>query len=107
MTTLRRNAVATAIAATAIALLGTGCDQVEKAVNKGGDTPCSEYTAQTPEDRRTTVVKFLEQERGDNATSDPNTIDLSVAAIDLMCGAQANPDTPIREADLTGVLVPK
>ncbi|MFE5475820.1 hypothetical protein ACWFRF_01195 [Nocardia sp. NPDC055165] len=32
---------------------------------------------------------------------------VSVAAIDLMCGAQADPDTPIREADLTGVLVPK
>ncbi|MFC8384559.1 hypothetical protein [Nocardia sp. NPDC056952] len=107
MTTLRRNAVTTVLAAAAIVLLGTGCDQVEKAVNKGGDTPCSEYTAQSAEDRRTTVVKFLEQERGDNATSDPNTVDLSVAAIDLMCGAQANPDTPIREADLTGVLVPK
>lgn len=107
MMTMRRNAVVTVLAAAALALLGTGCDQVEKAVNKGGDTPCSEYTAQSPEDRRTTVVKFLEQERGDNATSDPNTVDLSVAAIDLMCGAQANPDTPIREADLTGVLVPK
>ncbi|MFD3507733.1 hypothetical protein [Nocardia sp. NPDC058666] len=95
----------TALAATA--LLATGCDQVEKAVNKGGDTPCSEYTAQNPDDRRTTVTKFLEQERGDNAKTDPNTVDLSIAAIDLMCGAQANPDTPIREADLTGVFVPK
>ncbi|MFE1592985.1 hypothetical protein [Nocardia sp. NPDC058705] len=107
MRTLRRNAVATALTAAAIAVLGTGCDQVEKAVNKGGDTPCSEYTAQSSEDRRVTVTKFLEQERGDDAKSDPDTIDLSVAAIDLMCGAQANPDTPIREADLTGVLVPK
>lgn len=107
MTTLRRNAVTTVLAAAAIVLLGTGCDQVEKAVNKGGDTPCSEYTAQSSDDRRTTVTKFLEQERGDDAKPDARQIDLSVAAIDLMCGAQANPDTPIREADLTGVLVPK
>lgn len=107
MTTLRRNAVATVLTAAAITLLGTGCDQVEKAINKGGDTPCSEYTAQSSDDRRTTVTKFLEQERGDDAKPDASQIDLSVAAIDLMCGAQANPDTPIREADLTGVLVPK
>ncbi|MFD3701960.1 hypothetical protein ACFWUP_02315 [Nocardia sp. NPDC058658] len=107
MTTLRRSAVAVAITAAAIAVLGTGCDQVEKAVNKGGDTPCSEYTAQNSDDRRVTVTKFLEQEQGGDAKPDPNTVDMSVAAIDLMCSAQANPDTPIREADLTGVLVPK
>ncbi|MEV0335649.1 hypothetical protein [Nocardia sp. NPDC050717] len=85
----------------------TGCDEVEEAVNKGGDTSCSEFTAQDPEDKRTTVTKFLEEERRDNASLDQNSLDLAVAAIDLMCGAQANPDTPIREADLTGVLVPK
>src|SRR3546814_6359674 len=49
---MRRNAVVAVLAAGALALLGTGCDQVEKAVNKGGDTPCSEYTAQSPDDRR-------------------------------------------------------
>ncbi|TCJ97429.1 hypothetical protein [Nocardia alba] len=107
MMTLRKNAVSAVLAAAALASLATGCDQVEKAVNRGGDTPCSEYTTQTPKDRRTTVTKFLEQERGEDATSNPNTVDLSVAAIDLMCGAQANPDTPIRQADLTGVFVPK
>ncbi|MFB7874554.1 hypothetical protein ACFC06_04830 [Nocardia sp. NPDC056064] len=92
-----------------LAVLGasTGCGEVEKAVNKGGDTPCSEYTAQDGDKKNTTVTKFLEEKRDDNAAPDQNTVDLAVAAIDLMCGAQANPDTPIREADLSGVLVPK
>ncbi|WP_278265751.1 hypothetical protein [Nocardia sp. AG03] len=92
-----------------LALLGasTGCSEVEKAVNKGGDTKCSEFTAQDADKKNTTVTKFLEEKRNDDATPDQNSVDLAVAAIDLMCGAQANPDTPIREADLSGILVPK
>lgn len=105
--TLRSKTGAAILAAAAIGILGTGCDQVEEAVNKGGDTPCNEYVEQDADKKRTTVKKFLEQERGEDASLDQNTVDLSMAAIDLMCGAQANPDTPIKEADLTGVLVPK
>ncbi|MFC4374498.1 hypothetical protein ACFO5K_10325 [Nocardia halotolerans] len=104
----RMNKTAAALLAVgAIGLAGVGCSEAEKAINKGGDTPCSEYTAQDADKKRTTVTKFLEQERGSDAQLDQNTVDLSIAAIDLMCGAQANPDTPIREADLTGALVPK
>lgn len=99
------------VAASGIALLllggSVGCSEAEKALNKGGDTRCSEYTAQDAAKKEVTVTKFLEEERGDDASIDQNTKDLAVAAIDLMCGAQANPDTPIREADLTGILVPK
>ncbi|MCA2206794.1 hypothetical protein AB0I35_25705 [Nocardia sp. NPDC050378] len=105
--TLRRKACATALAVAALGTLAAGCAEAEKAVNKGGDTPCSEFTAQDTDKKRTTVTKFLEQERGEDAQIDQNTIDLSIGAIDLMCSAQANPDTPIKEADLTGALVPK
>ncbi|WP_189029491.1 hypothetical protein [Nocardia rhizosphaerihabitans] len=103
---VRKTVVATGLI---VAVLGgaAGCGEVEKAVNKGGDTRCSEYTAQDSAKKHTTVTKFLEEERGDDASIDQNTVDLAVAAINLMCSAQANPDTPIREADLTGVLVPK
>ncbi len=103
---MRRTMAVTGAIVVALAV-SAGCDEVEEAVNKGGDTSCSEYTAQDAGERRTTVTKFLEEERRDNVSLDQNQIDLAVAAIDLMCGAQANPDTPIREADLTGVLVPK
>lgn len=106
--TLRKNVVATMLSAAVASLLITGCGQVEEAVNKGGDTPCSDYTEQDADKKRITVTKFLDEERGDESSApDRDAVDLAIAAIDLMCGAQANPDTPIREADLTGILVPK
>ncbi|MEV6279541.1 hypothetical protein [Nocardia sp. NPDC051832] len=90
----------------AAALFAAGCDEAEKAVNKGGETPCSEFTKQDKDKQRTTVAKFLEQEQGGDVPND-QTVDRSLTAIELMCGAQANPDTPINKADLTGILVPK
>ncbi|MFC6010432.1 hypothetical protein [Nocardia lasii] len=84
-----------------------GCGEVEKAVNRGGDTKCSEYTKQDADKKDTTVTKYLEEDGGENNPPNQNTIDLAVAAIDLMCGAQANPDTPIRDADLAGIVAPK
>lgn len=95
------------IAAAAVALCTTGCAEAEKAVNKGGDTPCSEFVAQDQDKRRVTVTKFLEQESSGDAAPSAQYVDASLAAIQVMCSAQANPDTPIREADLTGILVPK
>ncbi|MBL1074141.1 hypothetical protein JK358_07005 [Nocardia sp. 2] len=92
--------------AVALALL-PGCDKAEEIVNKGGDTPCSEFIQQDSEKQRVTVRKFLEQEQ--NTTTEPaaDTVDAAILTIRLMCEAQANPETPIKEADLTGILVPK
>ncbi|GAA5079003.1 MULTISPECIES: hypothetical protein [Nocardia] len=96
-------------ASAAALLLVGGCgDEPEKLVNKGGDTPCSEFSAQDPDKQRITVTKFLEQERGGDAPpTQDRTVDAAIASIKLMCAAQANPDTPIKKADLTGILVPK
>ncbi|WP_067472916.1 hypothetical protein [Nocardia amamiensis] len=91
-----------------LAVCAAGCgDEPKKVVNKGGDTPCNEFVAQDPDKQRITTEKFLEQEREGDGTPDANTVDAAIAAIELMCAAQANPDTPIRKADLTGILVPK
>ncbi|MEU0540775.1 hypothetical protein [Nocardia sp. NPDC005978] len=89
----------------AVLLLGA-CTEAEEIVNKGGDTPCSEFTEQSRDKQRITVRKYLEK---DGSTSDPSpdSVDASITAIGLMCEAQANPDTPISNADLTGILVPK
>ncbi|WP_405164945.1 hypothetical protein OG203_07485 [Nocardia sp. NBC_01499] len=93
----------------AVAFFIGGCgDEPKKLVNKGGSTPCTEFSAQDPDKQRITVTKFLEQERnGDTPTTQDATIDAAIASIKLMCAAQANPDTPINKADLTGILVPK
>ncbi|MGK8522466.1 hypothetical protein ACRS6B_13315 [Nocardia asteroides] len=92
----------------ALAVGAGGCgDEPAKIVNKGGDTPCNEFVAQDAEKQRITTEKFLEQEREGDGKPDATTVDAAIAAIELMCAAQANPDTPIRKADLTGIFVPK
>ncbi|MGW4243091.1 hypothetical protein [Nocardia sp. NPDC004722] len=102
---IRRILMVTVAAAAVLTL--SACDQAREAVNKGGATPCSEFTAQDQNKQRITVRKYLEQDTKVTPTASPDTVDASIAAITLMCQAQANPDTPIRDADLTGILVPK
>ncbi|MGV9410442.1 hypothetical protein ACWDOP_11055 [Nocardia sp. NPDC003693] len=90
------------------ALLATGCDKAEEAVNKGGDTPCSEFRTQDNDKREVTVRKYLENDTQlTTGTPDTGMVNAAITAIDLMCRAQANPDTPIRNADLSGIVVPK
>ncbi|MGN2639142.1 hypothetical protein ACWEKT_15895 [Nocardia takedensis] len=94
-------------AAAAAVLTVTGCGEAEKALNRGGDTPCSDYLGQDQDSRRVTVTKFLEQDGRGGENPDPTVVDASMAAIQVMCSAQANPDTPIRDADLTGIVIPR
>lgn len=102
-----RTAMAAAAALIAAALLVSGCSEAEKVVNKGGDTPCSEFVQQDGEKQRVTVRKFLEQEQSTTTEPSADTVDAAIVSIKLMCEAQANPDTPIKKADLTGIFVPK
>ncbi|MCM6772047.1 hypothetical protein NDR87_02855 [Nocardia sp. CDC159] len=102
----RRHLRHCAAAAVLVSLFATGCEQAKEAVNKGGDTPCSEFVKQDNDKQHVTVRKYLEQDNKSNAPDD-QTVSRSVTAIQLMCKAQANPETPIRNADLTGILVPK
>lgn len=106
---MSRFALRTTILAAAVLLVPLlgACEQAKEAVNKGGDTPCSEFMAQDQSKQRITVRKYLEKDTKVTPTADPNTVDASIGAITLMCRAQRNPDTPIRDADLTGILVPK
>ncbi|MFC7425021.1 hypothetical protein [Nocardia tengchongensis] len=97
----------TVLAAVLLIPLTGACEQAKEAVNKGGSTPCSEFTQQDQAKQRITVRKYLEQDTKVTSSAAPDTVDASIAAITLMCEAQRNPDTPIRDADLTGILVPK
>ncbi|GAB2531979.1 hypothetical protein [Nocardia heshunensis] len=103
---IRRILALASATAAAVLVLGA-CDQAQEVVNKGGDTPCSEFTTQDQNKQRITVRKYLDQDTKVTPTANPDTVDASIAAITVMCQAQLNPDTPIRDADLTGILVPK
>lgn len=107
MRTLPRPAAGLALAAGLAVAALSGCSEAEQPVNKGGDTPCSEFVQQDMEKQRVTTRKFLEQEQSRTPEPDSDTVDTAIATIKLMCEAQANPDTPIKKADLTGVFVPK
>ncbi|KZM73356.1 hypothetical protein [Nocardia terpenica] len=95
------------IAAVCSTVLLGACDQAEEVVNKGGNTPCSEFIAQDDNTQHITVRKYLEQDTKVTPAPNDDQVNASIAAITLMCRAQANPNTPIRDADLTGILVPK
>lgn len=99
----RKTRYALMIAAVALAL--TGCSDIEKALNKGGDTPCRDYVEQDQETKRVTITKFLEEQHGQAPTG--TNVDLSMAAVDGLCTVQANADTPIERADLAGIFIRK
>lgn len=101
MNTARWTAVAAA--ALAVALL-SGCSDVEKALNKGGDTKCSDYLAQNADTQRVTITKFIKQQTGNDHEPAGTQVDLSMAAVQGLCQVQANKDTPIKNANLAGIL---
>ncbi|WP_067821369.1 hypothetical protein [Nocardia inohanensis] len=105
MNTLRW-ATAAATATFAVTLL-SGCSEVEKALNKGGDTKCSEYLTQQPDTQRVTVTKFIKQQAGNDNEPTGTSVDFTMAAVQTLCQIQANSDTPIKNADIAGIFIKK
>ncbi|WP_054812480.1 hypothetical protein [Nocardia arizonensis] len=97
----------TGLATVALALLLTGCTDIERALNQGGDTPCSEYVKQDPDTKRVTITKFVKQQTGTESEPAGTVVDATIVTVDLMCGAQRNADTPIKNADVAGIFVAK
>ncbi|GAB3203871.1 hypothetical protein GCM10027262_02580 [Nocardia tengchongensis] len=97
----------TVLAAALLIPLTGACEQTEQAVNKGGSTPCSEFILQNQAEQRITVRKYLDQDMKVTPTAAPDVVDTSITSITAMCEAQRNPEIPIRDADLTGIFVPK
>ncbi len=84
----------------------TGCSEVETAVNRGGDTPCSDFVGQDAHDQRVTVTKFLNENNKEGTEPAGVVVDGTIVAVNLLCGVQGNADVPIRKADLAGVFAP-
>ncbi|HLS78951.1 MAG TPA: hypothetical protein VK083_19410 [Nocardia sp.] len=103
----RTGPVAVAIAALAVALSVSGCSDVERALNRGGDTPCGEYVKQDADTKRVTITKFVKER--DNLQNEPSgtAVDLTMMAVDVLCTGQRNVETPIKQADLAGMVVNK
>ncbi|MBF6328217.1 hypothetical protein [Nocardia transvalensis] len=106
MRSLRWPAATTAGLAVAATLLG-GCTDVQRALNKGGDTPCSEYVKQDQDTKRMTITKFVKQQTNDEHEPAGTAVDATMVSVDFLCGNQRNADTPIKNADVAGIFFNK
>ncbi|MGV9821815.1 hypothetical protein [Nocardia xishanensis] len=99
--------IRTGLGMAAAALLLAGCTDIERALNKGGDTPCSEYVTQDPDTKRTTITKFVKQQTGDDREPAGTVVDATIISVDLLCATQRNTETPIKNADVAGIFLNK
>ncbi|WP_067836730.1 hypothetical protein [Nocardia lijiangensis] len=97
----------TGLGIAAAALLLAGCTDIERALNKGGDTPCNEYVTQDPDTKRTTITKFVKQQTGDEREPAGTVVDATILSVDLLCATQRNAQTPIKNADVAGIFLNK
>lgn len=95
------------LATIGVATLGagllSGCSDVQRALNQGGDTPCSEYVQQDPDTKRMTVTKFVKDRSGNDHEPAGTVVDATIAAVDFLCANQRNADTPIKNANVPGM----
>ncbi|GAA5092967.1 hypothetical protein [Nocardia iowensis] len=97
----------TGLGIAAVALVLAGCTDVQRALNRGGDTPCSEYVKQGQDEKRMTITKFVKQQTKDDHEPAGTVVDATMVSVDLLCGAQMNAETPIKNADVAGIFINK
>ncbi|MFF2084106.1 hypothetical protein ACFVVM_10035 [Nocardia sp. NPDC058176] len=103
--TTRTGAVAVGVAV--LAALATGCSDIERALNQGGDTTCRDYVAQEPDTKRVTITKAIKQQTGTDNEPAGTVVDSMIVQVDLLCAGQRNVDTPIKNADIAGLFLNK
>ncbi len=101
----RTGAVAVGVAV--LAAMATGCTEVERVLNQGGDTSCRDYVNQDANTKRITITKALEQQTGNDNEPMGTVVDSMIVQVDLLCATQRNVDTPIKNADIAGIFLNK
>jgi acid stress chaperone HdeA len=90
------------LAAVACTGLLTGCQEVEQAINQGGDTSCKDYLQQNSDDQRVTITKFVKQRANNDHEPSGTAVDATMVAVQFLCSSQRNADTQIKNANLSG-----
>jgi acid stress chaperone HdeA len=85
----------------------SGCSDVEKAMNKGGDTACSDYVKQDQDTQRVTITKFIKQRTNDEHEPAGTVVDATMVSVNFLCSNQRNASTPIKNADVAGIFLNK
>ncbi|MFD6390853.1 hypothetical protein ACWF9G_22475 [Nocardia sp. NPDC055029] len=103
--TTRTGALAVGVAV--LAVLASGCAEVERVLNQGGDTPCREYVNQEADTKRITITKAIKERNGTDNEPAGTLVDSMIVQVDLLCAGQRNIDTPIKNADIAGLFLNK
>lgn len=106
MQSLRWVAAGVGVMGVAATLL-SGCSDVQKALNKGGDTACGDYVKQDQDTQRMTITKFIEQQTNNDHEPAGTTVDATMVSVNFLCGNQRNAATPIKNADVAGIFLNK
>lgn len=104
---MKRGIASAVVGAAAAALLLSGCTDIEEALNEGGDTPCSDYLKQDRDKQRQTITKAIKEQTNSDNEPAGTAVDAGTISVNLLCQVQANRDTPIKNADLVGIVVPR
>ncbi|MET9213276.1 MULTISPECIES: hypothetical protein [unclassified Nocardia] len=75
-----------------------GCADIDRALNRGGDTTCRDYLDQNADTQRTTIEKFIKERRGSDENLTDGTIEVARGGVTMLCSLPANADTPIEDA---------
>ncbi|MFR9749595.1 hypothetical protein ACL02S_01015 [Nocardia sp. 004] len=97
----------TGLGVATIAMVLAGCTDIERALNRGGDTPCSEYIEQDQDTKRMTITKFIKERNGTDNEPAGTVVDATMVSVNVLCGTQVNAETPIRNADVAGIFMHK
>lgn len=90
----------------ALAFALSGCSEVERTLNRGGDTPCSDFLKQNPDKQRVTVTKLVKERSGQDHEPAGAVVDASIFAVSALCNVQSNAQTPIKNANIAGIFAP-
>jgi acid stress chaperone HdeA len=96
-----------AVGVAVLAVLASGCSEVEQALNQGGDTTCRDYVNQEPDTKRITITKAIKERTGSDNEPAGTLVDSMIVQVDLLCAGQRNIDTPIKNADVAGLFLNK
>ncbi|MFC4376387.1 hypothetical protein ACFO5K_20030 [Nocardia halotolerans] len=98
---------AVAVGFAVLAALVSGCTDVERLLNQGGDTPCRDYVNQEPDTKRITITKAIKERTATDNEPSGTQVDAMIFQVDLLCAGQRNIDTPIKNADIAGLFLNK
>ncbi|MGW6422796.1 hypothetical protein ACWF82_08975 [Nocardia sp. NPDC055053] len=93
-----------ATALLALAATTASCADIDRALNRGGDTSCHDYLDQDADTQRVTITKFIQERRGSDEELTAATIDVARGGVTMLCSIPANADVAIEDATFAGKL---